>query len=317
MKNAALWILLFIVSSAAWPQGYPAKPVRMVLALGGGAEIAARALGEKLTASMGQPFIVEAMPGAGGAVGAETVARAAPDGYSIVLATPNTHVYRPYIVKNMSYDPVKDFTPIAKFTDTISCVVVSAAFPVNTLAELIDYAKRNPGKLSYGTTGIGTGHHLNLEHMMQLTGVNIVHVPYKGGNQQTQDLVGGQIPAGGAILATITPQLKAGKVRVLAVTSANRYKVIPEVPTIAEVIPGFQGLLGWMGYFGPAGLPQPLVARLHGEISTALTDVALKDKLEAIGFVVDVQPGAVLGEMVKRDLAVAGKLAQRAGVKPE
>ncbi|MFM9971848.1 MAG: Bug family tripartite tricarboxylate transporter substrate binding protein [Burkholderiales bacterium] len=317
MKNAALFSLSIALSSSVWSQGYPAKPVRMVLALGGGAEIAARALGEKLTASMGQPFVVEAMPGAGGAVGAETAARAAPDGYTILLATPNTHVYRPYIVKNMTYDPVKDFTPIAKFTDTISCVVVSFSFPANTLLELIDYAKRNPGKLSYGSTGIGTGHHLNLEHMMQLTGANIVHVPYKGGNQQNQDLLSGQVPAGGAILATVTPLIKAGKLKVLAVTSNNRYRVIPDVPTIAEVIPGFQGLLGWMGYFGPAGLPQPLVTRLHGEISSALTDANLKEKLEAIGFVVDVQPPAVLGEMVKRDLAVAGKLAQRAGVKPE
>lgn len=313
----ALCLSLHVVSGAAWPQGYPVKPVRMVLALGGGAEIAARALGEKLTASMGQPFIVEAMPGAGGAVGAETVARAAPDGYTILLATPNTHVYRPYIVKNMTYDPVRDFTPIVKFTDTISSVVVSSAFPVNTLAELIDYARKYPGKLSYGSTGIGTGHHLNLEQMMQLTGVNIVHVPYKGGNQQNQDLVGGQVPAGGAILGTVTPLVKAGKVRVLAITSSKRYKVMPDVPTVAEVIPGFEGLLGWMGYFGPAGLPQPLVQRLHGEISAALNDAALKDKLEAIGFVVDVQPPAVLADIVRRDLAVAGKLAQRAGVKPE
>ena len=321
MKNAgyqlALCLSLHLVSGAAWPQGYPAKPVRMVLALGGGAEIAARTLGEKLTASMGQPFLVEAMPGAGGAVGAETAARAAPDGYTILLATPNTHVYRPYIVKNMTYDPIKDFTPIVKFTDTISGIVVSSAFPVNTLAELIDYARRNPGKLSYGSTGIGTGHHLNLEQIMQLTGVNIVHVPYKGGNQQNQDLLGGQVPAGGAILATVTPLIKSGKVRVLAVTSANRYKVIPDVPTVAEVIPGFQGLLGWMGYFGPAGLPQPLVQRLYGEISKALDDASLKEKLEAMGFIVDVQPPAVLGEIVRRDLAVAGKLAQRAGLKPE
>jgi tripartite-type tricarboxylate transporter receptor subunit TctC len=317
MKNTSLCLALCMVSGAAWPQGYPAKPVRMVLALGGGAEIAARALGDKLTASMGQPFIVEAMPGAGGSVGAETVARAAPDGYSIVLATPNTHVYRPYIVKNMSYDPVRDFTPIAKFTDTISCIVVSSAFPVNSLAELIDYAKRNPGKLSYGSTGIGTGHHLNLEQIMQQTGVNIVHVPYKGGNQQNQDMLGGQLPAGGAILGTIAPLVKSGKIRVLAITSANRYKVIPDVPTVAEVLPGFQGLLGWMGYFGPAGLPQPIVQRLHAEMSSALTDVSLKEKLEGLGFVVDVQPAAVLGGMVKRDLAVAGKLAQRAGIKPE
>jgi tripartite-type tricarboxylate transporter receptor subunit TctC len=317
MKNTALCFLLSMFSMASWSQGYPAKPVRMVLALGGGAEIAARALGEKLTASMGQPFLVEAMPGAGGAVGAETVARAAPDGYSIVLATPNTHVYRPYIVKSMTYDPVKDFTPIAKFTDTISCIVVSSAFAVNTLTELIDYARRNPGKLSYGSTGIGTGHHLNLEQIMQQTGVNIVHVPYKGGNQQNQDLLGGQVPAGGAILGTISPLVKSGKVRILAITSANRYKVIPDVPTVAEVLPGFQGLLGWMGYFGPAGLPQPIVQRLHAEISSALTDVSLKEKLEGMGFVVDVQPAAVLGDMVKRDLAVAGKLARQAGIKPE
>ena len=315
MRMLALASML--VAVPALGQSWPSKPVRMVLALGGGAEVAARAIGERLGASLGQPVVVEAMAGAGGAVGAETVARAAPDGHTILLATPNTHVYRPYIVKSMSYDPVKDFTPVGKIVETTICIVSSTSFPVSSLAELIDYARKNPGKLSYGTTGIGTGHHLNLEQIMALTGVNIVHVPYKGGNQQTQDLVGGQIPAGSTILATVASQVKAGKLRILAVYGANRYKAIPDVPTVAEVIPGFQGLSGWMGYFGPAGMPQPIVQRRVGKDGPDVRVEALQGKLEGIGFVVDLGSPAGLADLVKRDLAVAGNMAKRAGIKPE
>src|SRR4051812_46499101 len=181
--STLLGLLFAAFAAAAVAQSYPAKPVRMILALGGGAEVAARAIGDRLAASMGQPFLVEAQPGAGGAQGAETVARAAPDGYTIGLVTPNTHVYRPFIVKNMSYDPIRDFTPIGKITDTYSCLVSNMTLPIASFQEFLDYARQNPDKISYASTGIGTGHHLNGEQIMQRTGVKFVHVPYKGGNQ--------------------------------------------------------------------------------------------------------------------------------------
>jgi tripartite-type tricarboxylate transporter receptor subunit TctC len=314
---AAAALILAAASGAAHSQQYPAKPVRMVLALGGGAEVAARAIGDRLAQSMGQPFLVEAMPGAGGSQGAETVARAAPDGYTIGLITPNTHVYRPYIVQNLSYDPIKDFTPIGKITDTYSCLVAHTSFPAATFAEFIEYARRNPGKVSYATTGIGTGHHLNAEQIMQRTGISFVHVPYKGGNQQMQDLLGGQIPVASVIIGTVAPYLKSGKIRVLAVFGNRRYKTLPDVPTVPEVIPGFESLIGWMGYVGPAGLPQPIVARLHKEIGAAIGDPGFQAKLEGIGFVVDPGTPEELSSLIKRDLATAGRLAKMAGIKPE
>jgi tripartite-type tricarboxylate transporter receptor subunit TctC len=289
----------------------------MILALGGGAEVVARAIGDKLSQSLGQPFVVEAMPGAGGAQGAEAVARAQPDGYTIGLVTPNTHVYRPQIVKNMTYDPIRDFTPIGKITDTYSVVVAHVDFPAKTMAEFIDYAKKNPDKVSYATTGIGTGHHLNAEQIMQKTGARFVHVPYKGGNQQMQDLLGGQVPVASVIIGTVAPYLKGGKIRPLAVFAPKRYPTMPDVPAMGEVIPGFDNLVGWMGYEGPANLPQPIVQRLNKEISAVVVEPGFKAKLEGIGFIVDPGTPEQMAAMIKRDLDTASRLAAAAKIEKE
>jgi tripartite-type tricarboxylate transporter receptor subunit TctC len=317
-RTAAVLSCALACAPLAQAQTYPAKPVRMVLALGGGAEVAARAIGDRLAASMGQPFLVEAQPGAGGAQGAETVARAAPDGYTIGLVTPNTHVYRPFIVKNMSYDPVKDFTPIGKITDTYSCLVSNQVLPITSFQEFLDYARKNPDRISYATTGVGTGHHLNGEQIMQRTGVKFVHVPYKGGNQQMQDLLGGQVPIASVIIGTVAPYLKQNaKLKVIAVFGPKRYRTMPDVPTVAEIVPGFDSLVGWMGFEGPANLPQPIVQRLNREVGVALSDAGLQAKLEGIGFVVDLGTPEGLADIIKRDLATAGRLAKTAGIQPE
>ena len=318
MKRPLATLLGLSMAAVASAQSYPAKPVRMILALGGGAEVAARAIGDRLAASMGQPFLVEAQPGAGGAQGAETVARAAPDGYTIGLVTPNTHVYRPYIVKTMGYDPVKDFTPIGKITDTYSCLVSNLTLPITSFQEFLDYARKNPDKISYASTGVGTGHHLNGEQIMQRTGVKFVHVPYKGGNQQMQDLLGGQVPIASVIIGTVAPYLKQNsKLKVIAVFGPRRYKTMPDVPTVAEIIPGFESLVGWMGFEGPANLPVPIVQRLNKEVGIALSDPGLVAKLENIGFVVDLGSPEQLGDIIRRDLATAGRLAKSAGIQPE
>ena len=182
MRFSAWRILCaFAVLSSAplHAQEWPAKPVRVILSLGGGAEPGMRAAAERLTEALGQPFVVDLQAGAGGQIGAEMGARAAPDGYTLLLTSPNSHVNRTVMVKKLPYDPVKDFTPIAKVAETILCVVVSRSFPAQSLQQLIDYAKANPGKLSYSTTGIGTGHHLNAEQLQTRTGTRMVHIPYK------------------------------------------------------------------------------------------------------------------------------------------
>jgi tripartite-type tricarboxylate transporter receptor subunit TctC len=317
MKRTAAALVAAFVLPAAYGQAYPSKPVRMVLALGGGAEVVARAIGDKLAQSLGQPFVVEAMPGAGGQQGAEALAKAPADGYTIGLVTPNTHVYRLQIVKKVPYDPIKDFTPIGKITDTYSMVVAHVDFPAKTMAEFLEYAKKNPDKVSYATTGIGTGHHLNAEQIMQRTGARFVHVPYKGGNQQMQDLLGGQVPVASVIIGTVAPYLKGGKIRPLAVFSPKRYPTLPDVPAMGEVIPGFDNLVGWMGYQGPANLPQPIVQRLHKEIQAVVVEPAFKAKLEGIGFIVNPGTPEEMTAMIKRDLDTASRLAASAKIEKE
>jgi tripartite-type tricarboxylate transporter receptor subunit TctC len=317
MNKSLVALALAVFSSAAAAQSYPAKPVRMVLALGGGAEVVARAIGDNLAKSMGQPFVVEAMPGAGGQQGAEALAKAPPDGYTIGLITPNTHVYRVQLVKKLPYDPIRDFTPIGKITDTYTVVVAHVDFPAKTMADFIEYARKNPDKVSYATTGIGTGHHLNAEQIMQRTGARFVHVPYKGGSQQMQDLLGGQVPVASAIIGTVAPYLKSGKLRVLAVFGPKRYPTLPDVPAMPEVIPGFESLVGWMGYQGPAGLPQPIVQRLNKEITAVVLAPGFKEKLEGIGFIVNPGGPEEMTALVKRDLATASKLAASAKIEKE
>jgi tripartite-type tricarboxylate transporter receptor subunit TctC len=195
--------------------------------------------------------------------------------------------------------------------------VAHVSFPATTFKQFLDYAKAHPGKISYATTGIGTGHHLNAEQIMQKTGISFVHVPYKGGNQQMQDLMGGQIPVASVIIGTVAPYLKSGKIRVLAVFGPKRYPTMPDVPTVAEAIPGFESLVGWMGFEGPANLPQPIVQRLHKEIGQVVVEPGFKAKLEGIGFIVDPGTPEQLAALIKRDLGTASRLAAAARIEKE
>jgi tripartite-type tricarboxylate transporter receptor subunit TctC len=306
-----------VIAPGALAQNYPAKPVRMLLALTGGAELAARAVAEKLSISLGQPFVVEAQGGAGGAVGAEMAARAAPDGYTILMATPNTQVYRTQLVKNMTYDPIKDFTPITKITDTVLCVVAVRNAPANDLRDLMELARKNPGKIAYSSSGIGTGHHFNAEQLQFITGTSLIHVPHKSGQQQVQDLLGGQLDYAFTVLPTVASQVSAGKLKVLAFNLDKRLPGMPDVPTIKEQYPNFDGLMGWMGYFGPAGLPTPIRDRLRVEIIKSLEDPGLRAKLAGIGLLVSTSTPDELGAMVKRDLGIASKIAKQAKIEPE
>jgi tripartite-type tricarboxylate transporter receptor subunit TctC len=261
--------------------------------------------------------VVEAQSGAGGAIGAESVARAAPDGYTIMLTSASALVMNRFLSKSARLDPLRDFTPITKAFETVALIVTSPALPVNSMQELIEYAKRHPGKLSYGTSGIGTTHHLAGESIRLLTGIDWVHVPYKGGPPVITDLIGGEIQVGFSILATAAPFLASGKIRVLAVNGAKRYHVIPNVPTVAEQLPGYEAPSTWGGYFGPAGMPRAIVNRLHDEIVRILNSPEVRAKAEDIGFPVATSTPEELLATIRRDIEYTAGIVKAVGIRPE
>jgi tripartite-type tricarboxylate transporter receptor subunit TctC len=223
----------------------------------------------------------------------------------------------PFLSKQARLDPIRDFTPLTKAFDTVLLVVANSSLGVNSMKELIDYAKKSPGKLSYGTSGVGTSHHLSGEELKLLTGVDWVHVPYKGGPPVLTDLVGGQIQVGFTILATASPFMKNEKMKVLAVNDPKRYPVIPNVPTVSEQIPGYEAPPAWSGYFAPPGLPQPIARRLHDELVKALNAPEVKAKAQEIGFVVETGSPEDLVKTMQRDIALVGKIVKAVGIKPE
>jgi tripartite-type tricarboxylate transporter receptor subunit TctC len=297
-------------------QAYPAKPVRMVLAVAGGAEAVARIVAQRIAGPLGQPVIVDPQSGAGGAVGAEMVARATPDGHTILLAAVSTQVVRVFVTKNTPYDPIRDFTPITQVADTVVCIVANPSLPASSLKELIDYARRNPGKVSYGSSGIGTAQHLSFEMLKQLTGADIVHVPYKSGNQSLAALLGGEIPLATSILATTSSHIKAGKLKLLALIDTKRYPVVPNVPTVTEVVPEFEAMPAWMGFFGPGRLPAAIQTRLHDEMVKALSAPDVRAKAEEIGFVVQTSTPDEFAAKIKRDLGTVGRIVKAVKYQP-
>jgi len=305
------------ISQAAFSQAYPTKPVRTIMTIAGGADVVARLIAQGLTTTLGQPVIVESQPGAGGAIGVEMVARAAPDGYTIMLAAASNIVGRQFLVKNTSYDAIKSFTPIAKVADTVLVVITNPSLPFQSLKDVVEYAKRNPGKISYGTSGIGTNHHLSAELIRMVTGIDWVHVPYKGGPPVVTDTITGQIQVGFSILATISPFLNSGKIRVIAINNAQRHPLFPNVATVAEQIPGYVQPPGWMSYLGPAGMPRPIVMRLNTEIVKIMNSPEVKTKAENIGFLASTTTPEELADMIKRDLAITEKIVKAAGIQPE
>jgi tripartite-type tricarboxylate transporter receptor subunit TctC len=314
---SAACVACLMVPFSVDAQSYPTKPIRTIMTVSGGLDVVARLVAQGLTESLGQPVLVESQSGAGGAIGAETVAHAAPDGYTLMLSGVSTLVLRRYLVKNVTYDTVRDFSPIAQVVDSVAAIVSNPSLPVNSIKELIEYARRNPGKLSYGTSGIGTTHHLSAEAIKQLTSIEWVHVPYKGGPPVLTDLMSGQIQVGFSILATMTPFMNSGKIKILAVNNAKRYSVIPDVPTVSEQLAGYERPPGWNAYFGPAGLPQAFVNRLNAEMVKTMNIADVRAKSQNIGFVAATGTPEDLAEMVKRDIASVGKLVKAIGIQPE
>jgi len=289
MKRIAAWMFgtafALLAVSVASAQSWPSKPIRWVVpfAPGGTTDILARTIGEKLTIALGKPVIVENNPGAGGGVGAVQTAKAAPDGYTIMGGTISTHAINASLYKALPYDPVKDVAPITLIARVPNLLVVNPDVPAKNVRELIALMKANPGKYSFASSGNGTSQHLSGELFKSMAGVDMQHIPYKGSPPALQDVVSGQVTMTFDNITTAWPLAKAGKLRALAVTTARRSPIAPDVPTLAEAgLAGYE-IGSWQGVFAPAGTPADIVKRLNVEIVKILRSPETVAKLAGLG----------------------------------
>jgi tripartite-type tricarboxylate transporter receptor subunit TctC len=318
-------LLLPLLALAAVPlpglvraQPYPQKPITIVVPYPPGAtlDLLARLVGQKLKDSLGQPVIVENRTGAGDNIGSTYVAKAAPDGYTIQVGNDATHATNIFLYKEPGYHPVKDFEPITLATQNIIALAVNPAVPSNNVAELIAYAKANPNALSFGSSGTGSPHHLAGELLQEMAGIQMVHVPYRGGGPAVTDLMGNQIPMMFASFAAVAQHRATGKLKVLAVVEAQRYAPIPDVPTIGETVPGFE-MTSWLAFFAPAGTPKPIVELLNREMVAALRAEDVRGKMDPIGMAVVASTPEELAAIQARDLEKRGRIIRSTGIQPE
>jgi len=263
---------------------YPNKPVSIVspFAVGGIADLFSRVLAQAFSDDLGQAFVVTNRTGAGGSVGSEYVARANPDGYTIVMGNIGSHAVNPFLVKNMRYDPIKDFEPISLVLDAEGLLVINPKIPANNLKEFIQYAKENSGKLTYGSGGIGTTSHLAGELFQERTGVELVHVPYKGNNPAITDLIGGQTDIMFATMPTVLPHVNSGRLKALAVLGNTRSTALPDVPALNEEVADFE-VNNWIGLFAPAGTPKEIIVLLNEKTQEVMNRPDVKQRLESAG----------------------------------
>ena len=312
-------IAVLTMAGPAGAQDYPTKPIRLVVpfAAGGATDVLARLVGERLTASLGQQVVVDNRPGAGGNIGSDIVARAEPDGYTILMGAVGTHAINPSLYPKMPYDPVKDFAPVTLVASVPNVLVVNPEVPANSVQELIDLAKAKPGELNFASSGNGTSIHLSGELFKAMTGTDIVHVPYKGSGPAVTDLLGGQVQMMFDNMPSSLPHVKAGKLRALGVTSAARSPALPEVPTIAEAgVPDYDAT-SWFGIQAPAGTPEPVVARLQGAIVQALGEPEMRQRMADLGAEPVGDTPAEFGRFIAAEIAKWAKVVNDAGVKLE
>ena len=311
--------LAFLLAAAtAHAQSWPTKPVRMIVPFpaGGPTDVMTRALAEKLSTALGQPVVVDNKPGAGGTIGSDLVAKSAPDGYTLLMATSSTHSIGPYMGK-VPYDPRKDFTPVVYVGKATNILVVSPSLNIHSLRELIDYAKQNPGKVNYATSGIGSISHLTSEMFASMAGIRIVHVPYKGTQLSMPDLMSGQVAMLFDSVLTAKPHIDAKRLVGLTVSSKERSNLVPDMPTMAESgLPGFDSWT-WFGVFAPAGTPHPVVERVNAEINRIVTDPAIRERFAQLGFETTGGSPAQFAALVESESGKWSKVIREAHVKPE
>ncbi len=309
----------WLFASAAPGQTYPARAIHVIVPFPPGAvlDIMARAVSQKMSVSVGQPVVVENRAGANGMIGSELVARSAPDGYTILATTTSTHISAPFLVKNLPYDPRTDVTPITAAVDAVTVLAVNPSVPVNSARELVDYLKKNPGKVTYGTAGVGNAFHLIGEMFQMSQGVSLVHVPYKGIVQAVQETATGQVDLVFSAVNNVIPHMKSGRLRVLAVLNPQRWSGLPDIPSTSEVLTGFRRPDSWFGFLGPANLPPSVLARLSAELVKALKSPDLQPRFESMGVVVIANSPQEFREMYMAGFEVYGRIIKAAGIQPE
>jgi tripartite-type tricarboxylate transporter receptor subunit TctC len=320
MQRAAVWITgiaLASLATLAHAQAWPSKPIKWVVpfAPGGTTDILARTVGEKLALALGQPVVIENKPGAGGGLGADFTAKAAPDGYTIMGGTISTHAINASLYKDLPYDPVKDFVAITLIARVPNMLVINPAVPAKDVKELIALLKASPNKYSFASSGNGTSQHLSGELFKSMSGTDMQHIPYKGSPPALQDVMGGQVTMTFDNITTAWPLAKAGKLRALAVTTAKRSSIAPDVPTLAESgLPGFE-VGSWQGVFAPAGTPPEIVKRLNAEIVKALNLPDVRDKLSGLGAEIVADSPEEFSALVKAEVAKWADVVKKSGAK--
>ena len=297
---------------------FPAKPIHLIVPFPpGGIDPAARLMAPKMTEVLGQPIVIENRAGANGNIGSESVARAAPDGYTLLFSTSSTLITGVFLSRNLPFDPLKDFTPVSNLYEPLHALAVHAPLPVKSVQELIDYARRNPGKLSYSSSGVGSVFHLNSELFKQAAGIDIVHVPYKGIAPAVADLGEGRVEVGLAGYSNFRPLLAAGKVRLLAVLEPARYARLHELPALRELLPGFRKAPSWIGLLAPARLPRPVLDRLHAAAMHALKSPEVQKYFDENSNLVIGNTPEEFARQMQGDMEMTARLVKAIGVQPE
>jgi len=326
LKAALLLTAVLGPAATAWSQqqdaqqnSWPSRPIKLItpLAAGGATDVLGRAIGDEILGSLNQPLVIENRPGGGGILAATTVARAQPDGYTLLLGTAGMLAITPVLSKNVTFDPVNDFTPLTIAVESPICLLAHKALPVNSVTELVAYAKAHPGKLSFGSSGPNTTHHLAGELLKTLAGIDMVHIPYRGGNPAMTDFLAGQIPLLFATLSTALPHMQTGNFKILGTIEARRSRARPDIPTIGESLPGYAVPSSFLGFLAPAGLSGPLAHRLNSVFVEAIETPSVRKTLEGSGFEVVTGTSAEFGTTINAALARYRKIAADARIEAQ
>ncbi|MEI6839300.1 MAG: tripartite tricarboxylate transporter substrate binding protein [Alcaligenaceae bacterium] len=318
----AICVVVNLCAALAWQvqaQGYPTRPIRMIVpfAAGSATDTVARVYGQKMSESLGQPVVVENRTGAVGTIAADLVAKAAPDGYTLLLGTISTHAINTSLYKNMPYDAIKDFAPISRIANVPNLLVVNKNAPYSTLPELVAWGKANPGKLTFGSSGSGTTLHLSGELFKQMTGVEMTHIPYKGSAPAVSDLIGGQISMLFDNMPTVLPQVKSGNLKGLATTAATRNRELPDIPTVSES--GLTGFLvmSWFGLLAPAGTPADIIQKLNQAVVEIIKTPDVQTRILAIGSEPSPESTAEFAAFIQAETTKWAEVVKKSGASVE
>jgi tripartite-type tricarboxylate transporter receptor subunit TctC len=317
LQMAACAAAVPAVVRIAWAQSYPSRPVRIVVGLtaGSASDIVARIMGQWLSEHLGQQFVVENRPGAGTNIAAEAVVRSAPDGYTLLLAA-SPNAINASLYDKLSFNFILDIAPVAAISREPNVIVVNPSLPTRTVPELIAYAKANPGRINMASAGNGSTSHLTGELFKMMTGVNMVHVPYRGGGPALTDLLAGQVQVFFPPMVVPVGQIRAGKLRALAVTTATRSEALPDIPTVGEFVPGYEASV-WFGLGVPKGTPAEVINKLNQETNAALTDIKIKARMAESGGTVLPGSPADFGKLIAEETEKWSKVVREANIKPE